>query len=309
MLKENFDVNQFLHAIEILNSQNMALIESEEYVEGQKILNWKKIVKNHQVIKKFKDFFLHKKAKAVEMDAKENLDEETWKKLLHLGNPEKKVVVYSCVTGDYDEIKEPLIVGNNVKYVMYTDKKMKFDKSSWNFCEIPEIGMFDNCHINRYLKMHPFELFASEYDYCIYIDGNVQPISDISVLSEMIHEKIGISIHKHRYRDCVYDEEQVCEWKGKGNVEKMRLQVEKYKKYGLPLHFGLGECTVIVTDLKNEIARDIYIKWWDEYLSSGSYRDQLSLPYIIWKMGLKMNDICSLGNNLYRNRKIRVYSH
>ena len=39
---------------------------------------------------------------------------------------------------------------------------------------------------------------------------------------------------------------------------------------------------------------------------SGSGRDQLALPYIIWKLGYHMSDIGSLGNNLFLNPKFRI---
>ena len=302
-------INPYLQAMEELNCQNMDLIESAEYIEGQKVLNRKKIIKNHQVMKKLGDFLRHKKAQSVEQYAKENFDDTTWRQYLHLGDPDIKVVVYSCITGGYDDFKEPLFKGSNTQYVMYTDKENKRDNSGWCFYNIPEIGLFDNNYINRYIKMHPFELFASEYDYSIYIDGNVQAVSDLSVLPEMLQSESGFSVHRHRYRDCIYEEEQVCEWKGKGNIQKMKSQVKRYREEGFPAHFGLGECTVIVTDLKSSNAKMIYQKWWEEYLSSGSYRDQLCLPYVIWKLGMKMDSICTLGNNLYRNKKIRVYSH
>lgn len=302
-------INPYLQVIEELNCQNMDLIESEEYIEGQKVLNWKRIIKNHQVMKKIGDFFRHKKAQSVEQHAKENFDDTTWKRYLHLGSPDIKVVVYTCITGGYDALKEPLFKGSNTQYVMYTDNDNKCDDSKWCFYNIPDIGELDKSHINRYIKMHPFELFASDYDFSIYIDGNVQAVSDLSVLPEMLQSEIGFSVHKHRYRDCIYDEEQVCEWKGKGNTQMMRSQMKRYMEEGFPAHFGLGECTVIVTDLRSPTARKIYDKWWEEYLHSGSYRDQLCLPYVIWKLGIKMDKICTLGNNLYRNKKIRVYSH
>ena len=54
--------NPFLRTIEELNAQYIALTESEEYIEGQKLLNWKRIIKNGQVLTKIGDFFRHRKA-------------------------------------------------------------------------------------------------------------------------------------------------------------------------------------------------------------------------------------------------------
>ena len=69
------------------------------------------------------------------------------------------------------------------------------------------------------------------------------------------------------------------------------------------------EATIIVTDLKNKVAKKLLNDWWDEFISTESLRDQISLQYIVWKNKLKIDDIGVLGNNLYRNPKFRVNIH
>ena len=48
-----FDFNdrkdEYLQAIEELNAEYIAVLESKEYREGQKILNWKKIIRHRQI--------------------------------------------------------------------------------------------------------------------------------------------------------------------------------------------------------------------------------------------------------------------
>ena len=50
-------------------------------------------------------------------------------------------------------------------------------------------------------------------------------------------------------------------------------------------------------------------KWWREFLHYKSYRDQLSLPYVMWRFGLKYTDIGLLGENIFKDPRITVYSH
>lgn len=69
------------------------------------------------------------------------------------------------------------------------------------------------------------------------------------------------------------------------------------------------ECTVMVTLLESKKAKEIYNQWWDEFLKQGSLRDQLSFPFILWKNNIKISEVGTLGKNLYKNTKIRVYSH
>lgn len=304
---------KLLYALEMMNKELKNVYDSKEYVEGEKILRWKEIIKNHEILSHVSGFFKHRKASKI-YDVKEtdNISENDWKKYLHFGNENQKVVIYTCITGGYDSPKEPLLKLNNIDYIMFTDRidKNKLSNSLWKIHEIPEKLLdYPNILINRYIKMHPHELFEDEYNLAIYIDGNVQTISDISVFGEMLNKEIGIAAHQHRFRDCIYLEEKTCELKGKGKIEEMRKQIFSYEKQGFPQHYGMIECTVMVTLLESKKAKEIYNQWWDEFLKQGSLRDQLSFPFILWKNNIKISEVGTLGKNLYKNTKIRVYSH
>ena len=226
-------------------------------------------------------------------------------------NKRPKVVVYTCITGKYDDLIEPLIKVENIDYIAFTDIP-ECNSNIWEKREIPKhiADCNNNIFINRYIKFHLKELFKnSEYEYAIYIDGNIKVISDLTDFVYGINDKTGLAIHRHQYRDCLYDEIEVCRLIKKGNYKKMKEQKEKYKNEGFPKKFGLYECNVIVSDLKNENAREILDAWWDDFKNSESYRDQVSLPYVIWKKKYKFNDIGSLGNNVYKNPKIRIEDH
>ena len=73
--------------------------------------------------------------------------------------------------------------------------------------------------------------------------------------------------------------------------------------------FGLFECTIIVTDLHNNKGIELLDKWWNEFIKSESMRDQISLPYVIWKNGYSIDDIGNLGYNLKLNPKFKCWDH
>ena len=52
--------------------------------------------------------------------------------------------------------------------------------------------------------MHPDVLFE-DYNYSIYIDGNIKVIGDLTAYINLI-SKAGIAVHRHGKRDCVYEE-------------------------------------------------------------------------------------------------------
>ena len=63
---------------------------------------------------------------------------------------------------------------------------------------------------------------------------------------------------------------------------------------GIPRHFGLFECGMIVTDLKNATAKHLYRDWYKEYMN-GVKRDQQALIYVLWKNGLSVDSIGDIG--------------
>ena len=129
-----------------------------------------------------------------------------------------KIVVYSCITGDYDIIFEPVCTFENIRYVMFTDNP-KLKSKNW------EIRLIDNKYkqdnnvlTNRYIKLHPQELFKNSiYDYAIYIDGNVKVIGDLTEMTYSVNKKTGLSFHRHVLRDDIYKEAKVCILLKKGN--------------------------------------------------------------------------------------------
>ena len=217
-----------------------------------------------------------------------------------------KVAVYSCITNGYDIAKNPLYLGEDTDYYLFTDL-ISNDKKIWIEKEI-------NCNgyekeANRYYKFHP-DIFEKDYDYAVYIDGNVTIISDVTTLCSIAHKsKTGIAMHKHHVRDCVYEEGKACKYYKRGNIENIQKQLDNMKKEGFPSRFGLFEATVIVYDLKNPNSKKIAHEWWEMYYNSNAKRDQIFFPYIIWKMGFQITDVGDLGNNIWENPKFLLCGH
>ena len=92
-------------------------------------------------------------------------------------------------------------------------------------------------------------------------------------------------------------------------TDEDKLKLITDKDNGFPDDYGMLECNVIVTDLTCENARGIFEMWWDEVLQSGSGRDQLALPYVLWSKGIRIDEIAKLGSNCYRNYKIQFADH
>lgn len=222
---------------------------------------------------------------------------------------DKKIVVYTCITGGYDNLLEPYYLDEKCDYVVFTDSNIK--SNIYKVLDIPEKvkKLENNILINRYIKLNPHELFGQEYDYSIYIDGNIRPISNLSAFINNINDEVGVSIHKHSIRNCIYEEEKALKVFKKGNYKLIQKQINEYKKEGFPEKYGMVEACVIVTDLKKDTSRTILIQWWEEFVKRKSMRDQLAIPYVLWKNNIKMEKVATLGNNVFKNPKIKRVEH
>ncbi len=226
---------------------------------------------------------------------------------------DKKIVIYTCISGGYDTLKEPLLEFDNVAYICYTDDAAKIKKAEhtkWTIRQIPDhiSEKYNKILTNRYLKMHPKELFP-DADYAVYVDGNIGIQSFLGAYLVKTNISTGIAIFSHSQRQCAYAEALVCISRKKGSKEAIEHQMALYNKEGFPKDYGMYECTIIASDLQNTTSAEVFDQWWKAFLQSKSYRDQLSLPYVIWKSGMDYNDIGCLGENIFDDCRITVYNH
>lgn len=308
------DNKYYIDKIEELNLENINIKDSKEYQNSIYKIELINLLKKCKFIKFAKKIYSnnynkHKLKLTFKYDVYRDLEND-YKPNFIENKKDIKIVVYTCITGNYDNIQEPYLEDANIDYIAFCEKKENY-KSTWKFESIPlNIKKINNnILINRYIKFHPHELFAEKYDYAIYIDGNIKSMSDLKELIYGINSKTGLALHRHRARNCIYNEIEVCKIIKKGNYREMKAQTDRYKEEGFPKEFGLYECNVIVSDLKNKESEKILNSWWEEFEKSKSYRDQIVLPYVVWKNGFDFNDIGSLGNNVYKNPKFRIISH
>ena len=140
-------------------------------------------------------------------------------------------------------------------------------------------------------------------------DRNIKLISTISRLIQKVNENRGLAIHKHSSNNCITKEILDCRAYGKGDFKKLKEQVNRYFEKGFPKEYGMLECNVLVMDLKNKEAIHIFDDWWKEYINSESKRDQIALPYVLWKNNVKVEEIGTLGENINKNPLFKINSH
>lgn len=205
-----------------------------------------------------------------------------WKDNMKRNRIKNKKVVYTCISGSYDSLKEPLFVNPDFDYICFTDNK-DLKSNVWDIRPIPnELSNYDNTRRNRNIKILPHK-YLKEYDISIYIDGNITIKSNMnSFLNEYIKNNEIITLYKHPKRKCLYKEMEVCKKIKKDNAECIDRQKEYYLNEGFPEDFGLSQNNIIIRRHNNPTCIKIMEEWWSQ-LVKFSKRDQLSLFYVLWK--------------------------
>ena len=207
-----------------------------------------------------------------------------------------KIAVYTCVTGGYDKIIKPAVINNEIDYLCFSDTYIDVPYP-WKLIQIDEEEKFsglDKKTINRKIKItpHVFHYF-NNYELTIYIDGNIEILSDLSLLVETVKSQDEkIFMYDHFGRNCLYEEATECLLIGYDWQWNIYSQMRKYKRSGFPSHYGLFECSIIIR--KNDPSINMLMdEWYKEYIN-GVKRDQLSLMYVAWS---NMFEIKSLGRS------------
>ena len=95
-----------------------------------------------------------------------------YNKLLAIKKERKpKVVIYSCLIGNYDNISS-FEKQKGFDYFLFTDQKI--ENTNWTILPIPkyvEKFKISNVKKQRFIKIHP-HIFFKKYDLSLYIDAN-----------------------------------------------------------------------------------------------------------------------------------------
>ena len=199
-------------------------------------------------------------------------------------------VVYTCLTGNYDTLRQPVYVDENWDYVCFTDDENLVAQKNVGVWKIRPLAFQerDNTRNSRYHKINPHKLFP-EYEQSIWCDSNVNILSSY-IFEQILKRKTDILVPVHFCRDCIYDEFAEVEKLGYDDVDVIRHQEKLLEDDGFPKKWGLAETNVLYRKhLKPEIMKTMDM-WWS-FVRDFSKRDQLSFTYVLWKNGYDVKNL------------------
>ena len=219
-------------------------------------------------------------------------------------------VVYTSIFGNYDDI---------------TKQKLPDDWDWKSFSENNSLPLYvDNNRNAKRFKILPHR-YLSEYEYSIFIDGNMTVVGNVNELIDKYLSDSNVAFFSHNGnsldgRNCVYDEANtifqlgeknmkispergILNWKD--NPEIIKKQIENYDLLGYPRNNGLITGMVILRRHNERDCIQVMEDWWTE-IKYNSKRDQLSFNYVAWKNNLKFNYMDGDSRNneyFYRDTK------
>ena len=198
-----------------------------------------------------------------------------------------KKVIYTCLVGNYDVLRQPLAIDESYDYICFSNDIQEDRIGVWQIRPIP-FEHKDKARQSRYVKILPHKVLG-DYEWSLWMDANILITGKefYSILDSKIAGggKIYQVNHCLPPCDCTYEEIKFAYLCGFSGFRKTVLQYWHLKRNGFPTHWGLFENNIILRKHLDPQVRKVSEEWWAEFMTY-TKRDQFNLMYVYWKNNL-----------------------
>lgn len=195
-----------------------------------------------------------------------------------------KKVIYTCITGEYDDACAHTYLGDDWDYVMFTDNQYLLGMKRYMHWGIRplQFNKMNNVKNARWHKINAHVLFP-EYDYSLWVDGNIviQSKKFFERINSLIKKNVKISVPLHPVRNCIYDEAKIIKDLKIDNKNTVNREMCRMRRLHYPRQNGLNETCIILRQHNNNKIIYAQKKWW-KMVKNYSKRDQLSFNWAMW---------------------------
>jgi hypothetical protein len=145
------------------------------------------------------------------------------------------------------------------------------------------------------------------YEWSVWIDGAyvLRTDGDARLLVDDLIQRSpgGFGLHKHGDRNCLFDEvaHAITLPKCEGQTQILQEQARHYETMGHPRNWGLWAAGFMCRRTSSRIS-SIMERWWEE-LTRWSWRDQVSLSFVLRNAGFRPDawpwPLFPIGSNPY----------
>lgn len=211
-----------------------------------------------------------------------------------------KVALISSVYGGYDQPVPLPQQDIDCEYVLVSDRE--YNTPGWRTVIEHRPGLHPRLAA-KVAKCRP-DLYA-DADYYIWLDTSFQiGTSDFAswCIKELGDNLIAQIVHPERSR--ILDESLVSRMMAKYQGLPVVEQAMYYIDQGYPDGFGLW-ATGLRVQRNDPLLKDFGDAWLREQVR-WTYQDQISQPYLLWKMGISISGISC---PLWHNGRFQIRSH
>ncbi|MBU2249306.1 MAG: DUF616 domain-containing protein [Gammaproteobacteria bacterium] len=222
-----------------------------------------------------------------------------------------KVAVVTCITAGVDDLHEPCPQSVKCDYYCFYDKEPRHAvDTAWKLCKaahhpkIPELRRNGKL-LAKWYKMQSHKIrVLRNYHYILWVDGSIKINNRRFVAHYVRATSSGICLFKHPWRDCIYKEFERVKASDECGRSRVMEQIKAYNSIRYPRSNGLY-CGTVIGRYKNSYTDRVMDAWWAEVVK-WSMRDQISLPYVLWRNKMKP-DI--FPHDIYSNKYIEKVPH
>ena len=197
-----------------------------------------------------------------------------------------RVIIYTAVFRNYDRVFKVRRLKKkypDIHFELFTDQS-KIVKG-WNQHIISPENRDELFLRGRYHKWMFRSFFDRSYDINVWMDGCMH-YYDIPLIldhcARLMNSDKDIILPKHPKRTTVKDEIEEIARQKKDDHEIMMHQYKGFVSEGFQDDVGLYENNIVIRKNNSAASRSIGEKVWEE-LHKGSKRDQVCVPFILWK--------------------------
>lgn len=190
-------------------------------------------------------------------------------------------LVYTCVAGGYDRVYPPVTCEPGIDYIIFTDEPNLCIKG-WRTHVVDKAQFSSSRLMNRYFKMLAHREYPN-YEASLYVDGNIRVLGGLSQLFDGFQATgAAFGFFRHPLRETVAEEVNACIEAGKADSQALMREQADYQQDGFSDDIGLIEATIILKRHGLSTMDETMSLWWVLFQRYQT-RDQVSLPYVLWK--------------------------
>ena len=196
-----------------------------------------------------------------------------------------KIAVITSMFGLKTKLKDPSKKFDGVDYIAFVDRTHEGcvvweQRNALNFTLDDRFNGRRNAKIYKVLP----QMFLPKYDYWFWVDSTHEVIIHPKEIIENYLGDSEIGLWKHTDRNCAYKEAEIINQLNYDHKHLISNQINYYLSMDYPKENGLYELPVSIRKNTDNI-KILNLRWWEQICRFSS-RDQISMPFVLWKTNI-----------------------